>query len=100
MDRKIHLNGVYIPSENIVARVIEDELIIVPLVAGIADMEEELFTLNDTGKAIWEKLDGKTSLRDIVGILSREYKASKGEIEEDVLGLAEELLKRQMIVEA
>ena len=26
-------------------------IIIVPLVAGIGDMEDELFTLNDTGKA-------------------------------------------------
>ena len=28
------------------------------LVAGIGDMEDELFTLNETGKAIRERLDG------------------------------------------
>ena len=33
------------------------EIIIVPLVAGIGDMEDELFTLNDTVKASWGQLD-------------------------------------------
>ena len=46
------LEKIYSPSEDIVAREIEGELIIVPLVAGIGDMEDELFTMNDTGKAI------------------------------------------------
>ena len=39
------------PSDDVAAREIEGETIIVPRVAGIGDMEE-LFTLNDTGKAI------------------------------------------------
>ena len=47
------LNNTYIPSDKIVSREIEGELIIVPLVAGIADMEDELFTLNETGREIW-----------------------------------------------
>lgn len=38
-------------------RVIEGEIIIVPLVAGIGDMDNELFTLSDTRKAIRDKLD-------------------------------------------
>jgi hypothetical protein len=48
----IELSKIYEPSEDIVARVIEGELIIVPLVAGIGDLEDELFTLNETGRAI------------------------------------------------
>ena len=95
----IRMEAVYVPSEYIVAREIEGELIIVPLVAGIGDLEDELFTLNETGKAIWDRLDGETSLAEVVAALAQEYNASPGEIERDVRGLVEELVRRRMLVE-
>jgi len=48
----IALEDVYKPSGDVVAREIEGEIVIAPLVTGIGDMEDELFTLNDAGKAI------------------------------------------------
>jgi hypothetical protein len=86
------------PSENVVARMIEDELIIVPLVAGIGDMDDELYTMNDTGKAIWSRLDGKRSLRTLAAELAMEFSAPPGKIEKDVLGLMTELVQRKMVV--
>ena len=65
----------------------------------MGDIEDELFTLNETGRSIWEKLDGKRSLKDVAEELSVEFEASPGEIEMDVTGLAEELLRRKMLVE-
>jgi len=97
---KVHLNKIYVPSEDVVAREIEGELIIVPLVSGIGDIEDELFTLNETGKAIWNKLDGKRSLKKLVEELSEEFEAPAGEIGKDVVGIVEELLKRRMLIEA
>jgi hypothetical protein len=95
----IALEDVYKPSDDIVAREIEGEIIIVPLVAGIGDMEDELFTLNETGKAIWDRLDGQTSLADVVTTLETEYEvAEDGAIERDVLGLVAELVTRRMLV--
>ena len=96
----VKLDGVYLPSEDIVAREIEGELIIVPLVSGIGDMEDELYSLNDTGKEIWRLLDGKNSLQDVVRLLSDQFDAAPGEIEADVVGLAGELYRRRMLVEA
>ena len=98
MQTMVDLDSSYAPSDDIVAREIEGELIIVPLVSGIGDMEDELFTLNETGKAIWEKIDGKKRLKDVVEDLSMEFEAPEGEIEKDVVGLMEELLKRRMVV--
>ncbi len=98
MDAKVKLDNVYAVSEDVVAREIEGEIIIVPLVAGIADEEDELFTLNATGKAIWDKLDGQRRLRDIIIELSTEYQAPPGEIEADVLGLVTELVRRSMLI--
>ncbi len=99
MEAKISLDAVYAPSEDVVAREIEDELIIVPLVAGIGDMEDELFTLNETGSVIWERLDGQKNLKDVVEELSAEFDAAAEEITKDVIGFVEELLKRRMLVE-
>jgi len=86
------------PSENVVARMIEDELIIVPLVAGIGDMDDELYTMNETGRAIWSRLDGKKTLGTLAAELSAEFVASPGQIEKDVLGLMTELARRKMVV--
>ncbi|MEO0108050.1 MAG: PqqD family protein [candidate division WOR-3 bacterium] len=94
-----HLDRIYAPSEDVVVRDIEGELIIVPLVSGIGDLEDELYTLNDTGKEIWRRLDGKTTLRSVADELAGEYHAEPGQIEQDILGLVQELLKRKILVE-
>ncbi len=98
MDTDIELNQIYVPSDDIVARDIEGELIIVPLVAGIGDMEDELFSLNDTGKDIWGKLDGTATLAEVAKALAAEYSAPPDEIERDVIGLVGELVRRKMLV--
>ena len=99
METEVSLDATYVPSGDIVAREIEGELIIVPLVAGIGNMEDELFTLNETGRAIWDRLDGQKRLEEVVKDLSIEFEAPEGEIEKDAMGLAQELLKRRIIVE-
>lgn len=94
------LEKVFAPSEDVVAREIEGELILVPLAAGMGDSDDELFTLNDTGRAIWALLDGQRTLAAVVGALAAEYDAPAGEIEADVQGLVAELSRRKMLVEA
>jgi hypothetical protein len=98
MQIEANLDAVYAPSEDIVARTIEGELIIVPLAAGIGDLEDELFTLNETGKAIWDRLDGKKTLRDVLKELMSEFEAAEGEIEQDLIGLVTELVRRRILV--
>ena len=96
---KIDIDAVYSVSDNVVAREIEEELIIVPLVSGIGDLDDEIFTMNATGKAIWNLLDGKNSIQNIIEILKNDYDSPQGEIEEDVMGLVEELVNQRMLVE-
>lgn len=92
------LHGVFAMSEDVVAREIEGELIIVPLTSGIGDAEDELYTLNETGKAICNLLDGKRTLREVSADLSARFDAPMEEIDRDLIGLVEELLKRRIIV--
>ena len=99
MKPKASIEKVYTPSEDVVAREVQGEFIIVPITSGIADLEDEIFSLNETGHAIWHRLDGKRSLKDLADDLALEFEAPKNEIEKDVLGLTEELFKRKMLVE-
>ncbi|MCX5698164.1 MAG: PqqD family protein [Candidatus Omnitrophica bacterium] len=99
MSKKFCLSMKYAPSEDVVARDVQGEFIIIPITSGIGDLEDEIFTLNDTGRAIWDKLDGKRSLKEVASALSDEFDSSSEEIEKDVLGITEELLKRRMLVE-
>lgn len=99
METKKLLRTILAPSQDIVAREIEGEIIIVPLASGIGDLEDELYTLNETGRAIWNLLDGKRTLREASAVLSARFDAPAEEIERDLIGLAAELLKRRIIVE-
>jgi hypothetical protein len=99
MTSKVKFAAVYLPSEDIVAREIEGEIIMVPLTAGIGDAEDDLFSLNETGRAFWKLLDGKKTLTQIVKALGKEYDSSLAEIKKDVAGLAAELLRRRIICE-
>ncbi len=98
VDHHVVLDSVCAKSDDIVSRKIEDEILIVPLVGGIGDTDGELYTLNITGQAIWLRLDGNTTLRDIVSALADEYGAAAGELEADVLGFTGELARRGFLV--
>ena len=99
MKNGLDLEGVYVQSDEVVSREIEGELIIVPLTSGIGDLEDDLYTLNETGRAIWDSLDGQRKIRDVVNKLSNEFNAPRDEIEKGVIGLMKELLKRRIAIE-
>jgi hypothetical protein len=96
----VNLEAKYTPSKDVVARLIEEELIIVPIVAGIGDMDDELFSVNESGKIIWDKLDGKSSLLQIIQSIADQYSVPRDEVEKDVRGFVGELLRRKMIINA
>lgn len=98
MAKSDKLDSIYDISDNIVAREIQGEFIIIPVTSGVGDLEEAIFTLNETGKAIWDSLDGKMTLKDVVKKISSDFDGSSSQIEKDVLGLIDELFKRGMIV--
>ena len=95
---KVDRNAVYGVSDEVVVREIAGEIIIVPLGSGFADLEDELFTLNEMGTVIWKKLHGRRSLNQVIEDLQEEWQGADGEIEADVLGFLEELTRRRILV--
>jgi Coenzyme PQQ synthesis protein D (PqqD) len=98
MANLLNLNTVCTPSQDVVAREIEGEMLIIPVVAGIGEEGDELYTLSETGQAIWQKLDGQRTLRDVAVLLTDEFDAPAGEIETHVLGFVSALTRRGLVI--
>lgn len=71
-------------SPSIVTRKTGNEYVLVPVTNNIADMDS-VFTLNETGAFIWEQIDGKNSMEDLIEALIKEYDVNKITAEEDVM---------------
>jgi hypothetical protein len=92
-------DAVYAVSDGVVAREIENEIILIPIEIDIRDKKNDLFFLNPTAQAIWKRLNGGKSLKDIIADLTAEYNSPAGVIEKDVIALVKELLKRKLLLE-
>lgn len=74
---------IYLKDETIVARRIDEEMILVPVRNEIGDMNS-IFVLNEVGSRIWELIDGVRDTEDIIEIIKDEYDAPE-HAERDVL---------------
>lgn len=97
MSIEVTMRSICLPSDDVVSREIEGETIIVPLTGGIGDADDELYTLNDTGQAIWRQLDGRRTLAEVAVLLTEQFEADPAEIEADVLGFASEMVKQRIL---
>lgn len=96
---KIKLESIYASSEDVVVRDIHGETVIVPITSSVVDTEGAIFTLNETGKAIFNKLDGKRKLMAVINQLTEEYEVSFEKARDNTVGLVEQLLEKKIIVE-
>lgn len=55
------------------------------------------FGMNEAGCSFWEKIDGKTTLADIIDLLLEEYKVERETLENDITELAVLLEKNDII---
>ena len=83
-------------SENVVFRKIQDEYILVPIVASAADVES-IFNLNETGAAVWERIDGIKKLSAIIEDIKSEYESEDKKIEDDVMAFVNEVIEAKFI---
>ncbi len=98
MPQEISLQDIYKPSDDVVAREIEGEFLLIPIAKGIGDMEDELYSLNESGKAIWDRLDGVKTLAEIKEELLRDFDAPAEQIEKDIVSFVRELVIRNILV--
>lgn len=84
-------------NPEVVFRKIEEEYILMPLVSSGDDVDS-LFNLNQTGGAIWEKIDGKKTIGDIVDELHGEYDRDRAQIEREVTAFVDEVTSAGLLI--
>jgi len=77
-----------------VARQVADELVIVPLSGNVAQMNE-LFTLNETGKFIWENITDDKTAEQLSTLMTEEFEIDQQTALRDV----EAFLKQMNLLE-
>jgi hypothetical protein len=90
------LNSILSHSPSVVTRKTGNEYVLVPITNNIADMNS-VYTLNETGAFIWEHIDGKRSIEEIIITLTSEYDIDSKNAEADVLSFVENMSKYLII---
>ena len=94
---KTMMEIVYKQAENIVSRDIMGETLLVPVAGELASMDN-IYTLNDAGRFIWNSIDGATSLATIKELLAQRYsEILPNDLEDDLLDLIRELEQNRLI---
>jgi methyltransferase-like protein len=84
------LKSVYSHSPNIVTRKTGSEYVLVPVANNIADMNS-VYTLNEPGAFIWELIDGKRNVEEIINALTEEYDIDHDSAEKDVFSFINDM---------
>jgi methyltransferase-like protein len=90
------LKTVFSHSPSVVTTKTGKEYVLVPVSNDIADMNS-MFTLNETGAFIWEQIDGKKSVEEIINELTGEYDVEYTIALEDVIAFCDEMSKYLVI---
>jgi hypothetical protein len=90
------LKSILSQSATVVTRKTGNEYVLVPITNNIADMNS-VYTLNETGAFIWEHIDGKRNVEEIINSLIAEYDIDKQNARSDVFTFIENMSKYLII---
>ena len=97
MDDMADLKSVPSRSPSIVTRKTGNEYVLVPVANNIADMTS-VYTLNETGAFIWELIDGKKSVEEIIEAVIDKYDVDREKATKDVFSLIDDM-KNYLIIQ-
>jgi hypothetical protein len=86
------LNSILSRSQSVVTTKTGNEYVLVPVANNIADMNS-LYTLNETGAFIWEHINGKNSVEDIINEMTKEYEVDYATASNDVFSFIDDMSK-------
>ena len=90
------LKSILSHSPSVVTRKTGNEYVLVPVTNNIADMHS-VYTLNETGTFIWEHINGKNSVEEIINALTLEYEIDYDTAKDDAFTFVEDM-SRYLIV--
>ncbi len=84
------LSRIYEKSPEVVSKKVTDEYILVPLKENVGDLEG-LYTLNEVGAYIWDQIDGKNTIAQIIKKVTGEYNINAETAQKDVIQFIQQL---------
>jgi hypothetical protein len=85
-----------VARQGIVMRRIGDETILVPISAGVGDLDA-VYTLSEVGATVWSLLQQPSSIGDIVAALCAQYDVSFEAASSDVVEFLDQLLEKKLV---
>lgn len=70
-------------KSSFVTREVGNELVLVPLSSNVSTMDE-LFTMNETGRFIWENLTETTTVDTLVGKMTQKFEVDAATAKNDI----------------
>jgi len=96
----VDFDAVYAHSQKTVEKNIPNGLLIIPLCGATFDLEKDSFKFNAVARVVWDKLDGKRTLRQVARGLVSEFNTSAGTLERDLSEFVADLLKRGLLIKS
>ncbi len=90
----VKMNEIPICKDGIEVRELGDEIIIISVDG------KYMHTLTDTGRFIWELIDGERTVDSILDIICKEYNVNKDQAKLDLLSFMNMLITKKLIVSA
>jgi hypothetical protein len=86
------LQNLYSKKTNYASKNIGGEIVLVPIKNNIAEMKK-LFVLNEVGAYIWDNIDDKNTIENIVELVMKEFDTNLETAKKDTLSFLEQLTK-------
>jgi hypothetical protein len=83
------LEKAFVKGDDLMTRNIAGEALIVPVRNRVGDLSS-IYTLNEVGARVWQLVDGKTPLTEIVRAITGEYEVTPDEAAADILELIQD----------
>jgi len=92
------LESILSHSPSIVTRKTGNEYVLVPITNNIADMNS-VYTLNESGAFIWELIDGKKTVEELITAMTEEYDIDRESAKTDIFSFIDDMNKYLIIKE-
>ena len=82
--------AVFARNADVIFRQVGDEALLVPVANNVGDLGS-IYTLNETAARLWELIDGRRDVEELIRLLADEYAVSGNAIRQDVFELVVQL---------
>ena len=90
--------AIYTKHPDYVQRDVAGECILVPIRRTLTEANS-IYVLNETGAALWNRIDGQRTAQDIVSDFCNEYEVATDQLAKDFTALLDDLLSIQAVEE-